>query len=144
MQRIELEEMANYYINNDISIKELARMHGVPKTEVVRLFKGEKDIVLPADLQEQVNAKKEKKWIDGKSTCGRKGHITMSKDQLIAVANKLVDGDYTLDEIAASLGRSKTTLYDLLNEENIGKELYTKVNNLYQNHKETRFYGKSK
>ena len=143
MQRIDLEEMANYYINNDVSIKELARMHGVSKTTVVRLFQGKLTPSLPIDLQQQVDAKKEKNWYDGKSTYGNQGHISVSKEQLVLIAQQLILGDFTIKEMAEHYNMNQSTLYSLLNKENIGEELYAKLTDTYKTHMERmNGYGK--
>ena len=142
MERSQIINMANYYVNHDISMDELAAKYNVSKTTVVRSFKGVNGFRLPTDLQAQVDAKKIKNWTEGKATNGNKGHITITQEKLVSIANSLIAGDYTLEEMAKSLGRPQSTLYNLLNEENLGKELYSKVVNLYKNHKETRFYGR--
>ena len=142
MQRSAIIDMANYYVNNDVSMDDLAAKYNVSKTTVIRSFKGVTGLRLPSDLQAKVDAKKLKNWTEGKATNGNKGHITISKEKLISIANNLISGDYTLEEMAKSIGRPQSTLYNLLNEENLGKELYARLVSLYKNHKETRFYGK--
>ena len=142
MQRSAIIDMANYYVNNDITMDDLAAKYNVSKATVVRSFKGITGSLLPSDLQAKVDAKKLKNWTEGKATHGNKGHITMSKERLVSIAHSLINGDYTLEEMAKSIGRPQSTLYNLLNEENLGKELYAEIVNLYNNHKETRFYGR--
>ncbi len=143
MERSQIIAMANYYVNHNVSMDTLASMFHTSKTIVVRAFKGENGLRLPTDLQAQVDAKKLKNWTEGKATNGNKGHLTISKEKLVNIANSLIAGDYTLEEMAQSLGRPQSTLYNLLNEENLGKELYNQISNLYKRHKERmNGYGK--
>ena len=72
----ELTNIANEYLNENISLRELSARHGISKSTLVRYFNRQQLIVLPYNLQMKVDAKKEKNWIDGKSTSGNLGHKT--------------------------------------------------------------------
>ena len=138
MQKSDLIRIANYYVQNDISIADLAKMNGISKTTLIRLFKGNGTVYLPQNLQQQVDLKKSKNWIDGKTTYGNKGNISISKDKLISIANTIVGGDFTIREVASAFNLNPTTLYNLLNEENLGSELYGKLQKLYIEHSRSK------
>ena len=139
MTKQKLIELANYYINNDISIEELARLNNTSKTTLIRYFSGNASVYLPKELQEKVDAKKNKNWLESKATYGNQGNISFSKEELVKIANCLVENNYTLREIATIKNVSHATLYNLLNEENLGKELYIKLQNVYKINKENAF-----
>ena len=139
----ELVRLARHYIDNNISLRELAAMNGISKPKLVKLFQGKLTPSLPIDLQQQVDAKKEKNWYDGKSTYGNQGHISVSKEQLVLIAQQLILGNFTIKEMTEHCNMNQSTLYSLLNKENIGEELYAKLTDTYKTHKERmNGYGK--
>ena len=139
MTKQKLIELANYYINNDISLEELAHLNNTSKKTIIRYFSGNASVYLPKELQEMVDAKKSKNWLDSKATYGNQGKISISKEELVKIAECLIENNYTLREIATTKNVSPTTIYNLLNEENIGKELYIKVQSVYRENKENAF-----
>lgn len=142
----ELINIANYYINNDITLEKLAAMNGISKSTLVRYFSedGHNDICLDGDLKKAIAAKKKKNWLEGKSTYGNQGHVSFTNDELISIAKLIIESDYTLKEIANNRGVSTATIYNLLTEERIGIELYLQLQETYQKHKEKFDKGSSK
>ena len=134
----ELINIANEYLNENISLRELSARHGISKSTLVRYFNRQQLIVLPYNLQMKVDAKKEKNWIDGKSTRGNLGHKTATKEQIQAMAKMAIENNLSLRELANAIDVSYTTLYSFFTVENLGFDLYQQVLNLYSENKAKR------
>ena len=134
----ELTNIANEYLNENISLRELSARHGISKSTLVRYFNRQQLIVLPYNLQMKVDAKKEKNWIDGKSTSGNLGHKTATKEQIQAMAKMAIENNLSLRELANAIDVSYTTLYSFFTVENLGFDLYQQVLNLYSENKAKR------
>lgn len=134
----ELTNIANEYLNETISLRELSARHGISKSTLVRYFNRQQLIVLPYDLQMKVDAKKEKNWIDGKSTSGNLGHKTATKEQIQAMAKIAIENNLSLRELANVVNINYTTLYSFFTVENLGVDLYQQVLNLYSENKAKR------
>ncbi len=134
----ELTNIANEYLNETISLRELSARHGISKSTLVRYFNRQQLIVLPYDLQMKVDAKKEKNWIDGKSTSGNLGHKTATKKQIQAMAKIAIENNLSLRELANVVNINYTTLYSFFTVENLGVDLYQQVLNLYSENKAKR------
>ncbi len=134
----ELTNIANEYLNENISLRELSARHGISKSTLVRYFNRQQLIVLPYNLQMKVDAKKEKNWIDGKSTSGNLGHKTATKEQIQAMAKMAIENNLSLRELANAIDVSYTTLYSFFTVENLGLDLYQQVLNLYSENKAKR------
>ena len=144
MTRDELISLAKYYIEYDISLAKLAEMHGMTKITLIRYFQGKCKVTLPSDLQDAVDSKKSKNWIDGKSTYGNRGNVSFTKEQLISIANLIIDEGYTLTEVAKAKNVSAATLHNLLIPQNIGEELYLKLKATYRENKAEKFKSSRK
>ena len=131
----ELTRIANEYLEETISLKELSSRHGISKTTLIRYFNRQQLIVLPTDLQAKVDAKKEKNWIDGKSTSGNLGHTTATKEQIQTMAQMAIDNNLSLRELADIVNISYVTLYSFFTIENLGVDLYQQVLSLYSENK---------
>ena len=131
----ELIKIANEYIEETISLRELSARHGMSKTTLIRYFSGQQLITLPIDLQMKVDAKKEKNWIDGKSTSGNLGHILATKEQIQDMAKIAVDNNLSLRELEKVVGVNYGTLHTLFTIDNLGIDLYQQVLNLYSENK---------
>ena len=129
-----LKQIALEYLQNDISIKDLAAKYGMSKPSLVQYFKGNRTIKLPQHLQEQIDDVKAKRFIDSKSTYGNQDKTILTKEQIVNCANTYVYGNYTFEEIVKSLsdqGINITvgTLSNYFTIDNLGEELYSLVRN---------------
>lgn len=131
----ELKQIAKEYLSETISIKNLASRHGMSKTTLIRYFNGEQLIVLPVDLQREVNKKKQKNWIDGKSTSGNLGHTILSKEEIKNIASIAVNNNLSLRELSDIVNVNYSTLYQLFTIENLGIDLYQDLMALYSENK---------
>ena len=127
-----LNIIALEYLENDISIKDLASKYHFSKSTLVKYFNGQMQIKLGKFLQEKVNAKKARRFIESKSTYGNQGNTVLSRDEIIYYANFYVDNDYTYDEMVKAINNkgvsiTKGTLSNSFTIENLGVELYNKV-----------------
>ena len=134
----ELTKIANEYLDETISLRELSARHGMSKTTLIRYFNRQQLIVLPYDLQEKVDAKKGKNWIDGKSTSGNLGHKMATKEQIQAMAKIAIDNNLSLRELANVTNINYGTLYSFFTIENLGIDLYSQILNLYSENKPKR------
>lgn len=127
-----LEKIAKEYLENDISIKDLASNYHISRTKLIELFKGNKEIRLSEEMQEKINERKKTRWLESKSTCGNKGNYALSKEEIITFAKAYVqEGDLALREIAAINKVSVGTIYNNFTQENLGEELYSQVIDKY-------------
>lgn len=138
MTIVELTNIANEYLNENISLRELSARHGISKSTLVRYFNRQQLIVLPYNLQMKVDAKKEQNWIDGKSTSGNLGHKTATKEQIQDMAKIAIENNLSLRELANVVNINYTTLYSFFTVENLGVDLYQQVLNLYSENKAKR------
>ena len=84
MTNDELEKIAIEYLNNNISIKDLAASHGISKTTLIRYFNGELNGVhLNMELQTQIDEERKRRFLASKSTSGNKGKFILSKDEIV-------------------------------------------------------------
>lgn len=138
MTNDELEKIAIEYLNNNISIKDLAASHGISKTTLIRCFNGETNGVhLNMELQTQIDEERKRRFLASKSTSGNKGKFILSKDEIVSLALYYVQNDdINLDTLANLKQVSKGTIYNNFTLENLGKELYNAVLEKYElNHK---------
>lgn len=134
----ELTNIANEYLSETVSLRELSARHGMSKTTLIRYFNRQQLIVLPYDLQMKVDAKKEKNWIDGKSTSGNLGHKTATKEQIQAMAKIAIENNLSLRELANVVNINYGTLHSFFTIENLGIDLYQQVLDLYSENKAKR------
>lgn len=138
MTNDELEKIAKEYLNNNISIKDLAASHGISKTTLIRCFNGETNGVhLNMELQTQIDEERKRRFSASKSTSGNKGKFILSKDEIVSLALYYVQNDdINLDTLANLKQVSKGTIYNNFTLENLGEELYNAVLEKYElNHK---------
>ena len=127
-----LEKMAKEYLENDISIKDLASNYHISRTKLIELFKGNKEIRLSEEMQEKINERKKERWLESKATSGNKGKFLLTKEQLRLAAQAYVEGDnLALKEVAAINKVSVGTIYNNFTQENLGEELYSQVIDKY-------------
>lgn len=131
----DLIKIAKVYVENDVSISELAKQNNMGKSTLVGYLCGNKKIKLPDELQIAVNKKKNFNWINSKATSGNKGHFSFSKEQIISIAQLTVNEKLTLEEISKYYDVVPATIYNLFNEENLGIELYSEIQKLYAENK---------
>lgn len=135
MTTMELTVIANEYLNEDISLRELSSRHGISKTTLIRYFNREQLIVLPPNLQYQVDLKKKQNWIDGKSTSGNLGHTIATKEQLQEMAKIAINNNLSLNELSKIVNINPSTLYNSFTLENLGIDLYQQLLLLYSENK---------
>lgn len=131
----ELKVITNEYLNENISIKDLAHRHNISKTTLIRYFNGEQLIVLPANLQILIDQKKQQNWIEGKSTSGNLGHKILTKEQIQSIAQIAINNSLSLRELAKEVNVSYSTIYELFTIENLGIDLYQQILYLYSENK---------
>ncbi len=131
----ELTVIANEYLNEDISMRELSARHGISKTTLIRYFNREQLLVLPTHLQKQVDIKKKQNWIDGKSTSGNLGHTIATKEQLQNMARMAISNNLSLNELSRIVNINPSTLYESFTLENLGIDLYKELLSLYSENK---------
>lgn len=134
----ELTVIANEYLNEDISIRELAFRHGLSKTTLIRYFNGQQLIILPMVLQKQVDEKKKQNWIEGKSTSGNLGHTLLTKEELQNMARVAIDNSLSLRELSSMFDIGSSTLYESFTIENLGIDLYKELLSLYSENKKKK------
>lgn len=131
----QLKVIAHEYLEEDISIKDLAARHGMSKTTLIRYFNGEQLIVLPLELQLLIDKKKKQNWIEGKSTSGNLGHKTLTTKQIQRIAKIAIENNLSLRELAKEVNVNYSTIYELFTIENLGIDLYKQILNLYNENK---------
>ena len=144
MTEEKLIEIAEYYIENKVSINELAQKFKFSKATIVRYFNKEKLIRLPFYLQVEVDKLKRQNWIDGKSTSGNMGNKKFNDKQLVYLAQIYSTGDYTLRELATPFEVSPATLYNNFTQEVLGEKLYLKVKEIYEKNRENKIDRRTK
>lgn len=138
MTNDELEKIAIEYLNNNISIKDLAASHGISKTTLIRYFNREtNDVHLNMELQTQIDEERKRRFLASKSTSGNKGKFILSKDEIVFFANYYVQNDdVVLEDLANLRNVSPATFYNAFVVDNLGEELYNAVSKKYEsNHK---------
>lgn len=138
MTNDELEKIAIEYLNNNISIKDLAASHGISKTTLIRYFNREtNDVHLNMELQTQIDEERKRRFLASKSTSGNKGKFILSKDEIVFFANYYVQNDdVVLEDLAKLRNVSPATFYNAFVVDNLGEELYNAVSKKYElNHK---------
>lgn len=134
MTNDELEKIAIEYLNNNISIKDLAASHGISKTTLIRYFNGELNGVhLNMELQTQIDEERKRRFLASKSTSGNKGKFILSKDEIVFFANYYVQNDdVVLEDLAKLRNVSPATFYNAFVTDNLGEELYNAVLEKYK------------
>ena len=134
MTNDELEKIAIEYLNNNISIKDLAASHGISKTTLIRCFNGETNGVhLNMELQTQIDEERKRRFLASKSTSGNKGKFILSKDEIVYFANYYVQNDdVVLEDLAKLRNVSPATFYNAFVVDNLGEELYNAVLEKYK------------
>lgn len=138
MTNDELEKIAIEYLNNNISIKDLAASHGISKTTLIRCFNGETNGVhLNMELQTQIDEERKKRFLSSKSTKGNKEKFAISQEEIILLANYYIQNDDVNLEAISNLKKvSKATIYNSFTPHNLGEDLYNVVLEKYKlNHK---------
>lgn len=134
----ELEKIAIEYLNNNISIKDLAVSHGISKTTLIRCFNGETNGVhLNMELQTQIDEERKKRFLSSKSTKGNKEKFAISQEEIILLANYYIQNDDVNLEAISNLKKvSRATIYNSFTPHNLGEDLYNAVLEKYKlNHK---------
>ena len=135
MRFVDLVEAANRYLEEEISLNDLASEYGVSKTTLIRYFGGEYPIKLPIDLQQKINERRKQRFIESKSTKGNEGHYVLDDKRVIYIAKYYVNNECTLDDLSVMFKVNKATIYNSFTENRLGKDLYKMVTNKYNNRK---------
>ena len=134
-----LTEMALKYCAEHTPFSKLAKEYGTSKTTLVRYFNGEGTVVLTPMLQAQVDIVKQTNWIEGKSTSGNKGNTMLTDEEVVKLAQFMVDSNLTLEQLVSENTPVKSRLFALFTEEKLGSELYNKVLAQYEKNKKSTF-----
>ena len=114
---------AKTYLNSDKTIEETAKDLKISK-RTLQLHLRKLDTIDP-ELHKLVLAKKESMQIKGRIKGGTIGKATPSytKEEAERVANKIIVNGYTYEEAAKRLGIPKSTIYEMVHSELVGKDL---------------------
>ena len=134
-----LYELADEYCTNHTPISELAKKSGVSKTTIIRYFSGEGSFKLNSAIQAQVDIVKQSNWIEGKSTSGNLGNTKLTNEEIVKLAEYMVNSGLTLEELTGPDSPVKSTIFGYFTEANLGSELYQKVLRQYGNNKRDSF-----
>ena len=134
-----LTEIAMKYLAEHTPLSKLAKEYGTSKTTLVRYFNGQGTVTLSPGLQAQVDIVKQQNWIDGKSTSGNAGHKKLTDDEVVRLAEFMVDNDLTLEELVSVNTPVKSRLFALFTEERLGSQLYGKILSQYEANKQGAF-----
>lgn len=125
MTKNQLIKIGLYYVNNNLSLEELAKKTGFSEAVIARYFNREREIKLPDEYQKLVDAKKKSNWIEGKTTYGNDNKQKLNNKQKKQAAYQLLTQQKTLTQLANELGVSRTTLYKHINTpEILGETVY--------------------
>ena len=133
-------EQAQYYIENDVTMKEAGEYFGICKKSFqVRMKKLES---IAPDVFKLVELKKQGNLASGMVKGGQNGKPTIvprshsiTKTQAIQFANYMLENDVTLRELESVFGISKSTIFDNFTSDILGEELKTKIEFLLEAHK---------
>ena len=128
-------EYADYYLENDVTMKEAGEHFGVHKSTFQFNMK-KLESIDPVKFK-LVQDKKNNNLSVGMVKGGQNGKPSyhpyiprkpksISDGEIIHIAEKMIEEKLTLREAGEIFGISFTTLYDNLTEERLGKELYQK------------------
>lgn len=131
-----LREVAEKYCTEHTPLSKLAKEYGVGKTTLVRYFNGQGKFMLDEELQARVDVVKQQNWVDGKATCG---NLKFTDEEIITLANFMVDNKLTLAELGSIIGVEGSTIYSLFVKDKLGESLYNKVIMQYQANKSNAF-----
>lgn len=134
-----LEEIAEKYCAAHTPLSKLAKEYGVSKTTLVRHFNGKGRVKLEPDLQARVDIVKESNWIEGKSTSGNLGHTKLTDEEVVKLAEFMVDNGLSLEQLVSENTPVKSRLFALFTESTLGTELYNKVLLQYKENKKVTF-----
>lgn len=132
-----LSEMAMIYCQTGTPLSKLAVDYGISKTSLVRYFNGERSIKLSKKVQKLVDEKKRENWSESKATSGNLGNKKLQQDEIISLANEMVENNYTLRDLQQMTSVSAATIYNNFTEDILGSELYHKVVNNYEQNKKS-------
>lgn len=139
-----LHEIADKYCTEHTPLSKLAKEYGVGKTTLVRYFNGEGVVQLDPVTQAKVDIVKRNNWIEGKSTSGNEGHSKLTDEEVVSLANFMVENGLTLEELTSENTPIASRLYQLFTKEKLGEELYNKVLEQYEFNKKNAFKGNKK
>lgn len=134
-----LEEIAQKYCEEHIPLSKLAKEYGVSKTTLVRYFNGQGSVKLSSVLQTEVDKVKQSNWIEGKSTSGNLGNTQLTDEEIVALANYMVNNNLSLEQLVSEKTPVKSWLFKLFTEEKLGSELYSKVLLQYEKNNRSTF-----
>lgn len=148
-------EEADYYIENDISMKEVGEHFNVSK-KTIQVHLNDKLLELDEARFKLVQEKKQKRLIMGAKKGGqtsspkktsnissnRKGKYKIPDEKIEQIARSIINGDLSLRDIESMTKIPKSTISDNLTEARLGKEIYEKLSETLKTHKEIK--GKNK
>lgn len=140
----DLVEAAKRYLNEKISLNDLAKEYGVSKTTLIRYFNGVYPLKLPTNLQEKIDERRKQRFIESKSTKGGTGNFKLTDSMVIYIAEYYVNNDCTLDDLEIMFKVNKSTIYNSFSEKRLGKELYNEVIKKYKENRKVYLDDKGK
>lgn len=133
-----LREIAEKYCRDNTPLSKLSKEYGIAKSSLVRYFNEERRIKLDPITQRKVNIVKKENWDKYKATSGNSNHRTVEREYIVLLANKLIDNNFTLQDLSDIEGIPKSTLFSLFTESILGEELYIRVLEQYSKNKTKR------
>ena len=137
----EIKAQAQYYIDNNVTMKEAGLHFGIcKKTFQVRMKKLES---IAPDVFKLVELKKQNNLASGMVKGGQNGkpspgasrsHI-MTSEEVVTLAQYALQNDLSLRELETVIGISKSTIFDNFTEEILGIDLYSKINKMFESHR---------
>lgn len=136
----EIIKQAQYYIDNDVTMKEAGSHFGIcKKTFQVRMKNLES---IAPDVFKLVEQKKQGNLVSGAIKGGQNGKPTIvprshsiTPQQAITFANYMIEHDISLRELEVVFGVSKSTIFDNFTKEILGEDLYLNVTRILESHR---------
>ena len=137
----EIKIQAQYYIDNNVTMKEAGLHFGIcKKTFQVRMKKLES---IAPDMYKLVQEKKTgnltlgmvKGGQNGKPSPGASRSHIMTSEEVVTLAQYALQNDLSLRELETVIGISKSTIFDNFTEEILGIDLYSKINKMFESHR---------
>lgn len=127
MDNDKINEYAKYYVENNVTIKDVADTFDVSKSTVQKGFRKLKDI--NPELLERVNEKRESNQVSGRVKGGNIGKRTVSftKEFANEIAKEMCNKQLTYEEASEIYDIASSTLYEMMHSEYIEEPYKTKL-----------------
>ena len=127
MDNDRINEYAKYYVENNVTIKDVADNFDVSKSTVQKGFRELKDI--NPELLERVNQKRESNQVSGRVKGGNIGKRTVSFTKELAneIAKEMCNKQLTYEEASEIYDIASSTLYEMMHSEYIEEQYKIKL-----------------